>query len=186
MKKLLVIGGAAVMSLALSGVAVGALAGGAPDTGAPGNSATVPSGYTGINDTNLQACMDTKTVCNPVTASELAKQQWSHPLAVGTALLTRAAVEGLVKKSLNASGSPAVFSAQTTGAEVEAMTGMKRSPQIDESRPVWIVTINTPTLTDEGPGRAPEIKSSYSAIVDAATGYITDDCIGCSWLSSSK
>lgn len=174
------------MSLALSGVAIGAIAGGAPDTGSPGNSAAVPSGYAGINDTRLQACMDTKTVCNPVAAAELAKQEWSHPLAAGTALLTRAAVEGLVKKSLNASGSPAVFSVQTTGAEVEVLTGMKRSPQIDESRPVWIVTVNTPTATDGGPGRAPEIKSSYSAIVDAATGYITDDCIGCAWLSSSR
>ena len=54
----------AAATLSVAGVAVAANILATPDTGSSPGDAKVPAGYTGINDPNLQNCMDTQQVCN--------------------------------------------------------------------------------------------------------------------------
>lgn len=53
---------------------------------------------------------------------------------------------------------------------------------VPTSTPVWLVTVNSPMTTDGGPGMPGSTKSSYTAILDAATGQSIDLCIGCATL----
>jgi hypothetical protein len=129
--------------------------------------------------------MDQKKICNPA-AAEQDKQVWSFPLAPGATVLHRVQVEQLIRKDLGLASTTPVFTQVMAGADAEAQVGMQRGANSDPTRPVWIVTVMTPMMTDGGPGTPPRLMQSYSAIVDAASGQVTDDCIGCSWLSTNK
>ncbi|MDQ1747463.1 MAG: hypothetical protein QOD07_1726 [Frankiaceae bacterium] len=178
---------AAVLALAgtVAGVAV-ADSEGAVDTGSGPNDAPVPSGYTGINDPSLQACMAAHDVCNPQAGAELQSVPWATPLPQGASVMTRAQAQQFVLKALGVPSTTQVFSEFLSGANVEQQFGISRSTNVDESRPVWVVTVVTPTYTDGGPGAPGQLKPFYSALVDAGSGEITDDCTGCDWLTSSR
>jgi hypothetical protein len=169
----------------LGSAAVAGVLSATPDNGTDLSSATVPVGYSGLNDHALQSCMDQKKVCNS-TAAGRAKQVWSSPLAPNENVLNRVEVEQLIRKDLGISSAAPVFTEALTGAAAEVQVGMLRGATTDPTRPVWIVTVKTPTMTDGGPGTPPRLMQYYSAIVDAASGQVTDDCIGCSWLSANK
>jgi hypothetical protein len=148
--------------------------------------APVPPGFSGINDPNLQACMATKTVCDPQTLSELQTLPWSSPLAPGTVTISRSAAESLVRNAIHASGTAPVFSAMMSGASAVRLFGVQRNTNTNESRPVWIVTVVSPVRTDGGLAIGPVTMNYYSAVVDAGSGQITDDCIGCDFLTASE
>ena len=100
--------------------------------------------------------------------------------------MTRARAEQFVLNAIGAPSDAPVFSEALSGAEAVQQFGVDRSAVTDESRPVWVVTVLSGVTTDGGPGTPPQEKKVYSAVVDAGSGQITDDCIGCAWLSSSK
>lgn len=100
--------------------------------------------------------------------------------------ITRAGAEQLVLNAVGAPEDAPVFSELLSGGEVVRAFGADRSSVTDESRPIWVVTVRSAVTTDGGPAAPPQESKVYSAIVDAGSGQITDDCIGCSWLSSSK
>lgn len=185
MKKIATLTLAIAAFAALGGVAIASVLQAAPDDGISTSSAKVPSGYSGINDKALQACLDSQAVCNPA-AKSANKQVWESPLAAGQSTLARADIEQLIRKNMGIASSTPVFTAEMSGSQAESAVGMSRGKNIDASRPVWIVTVNTPMYTDGGPNAAPKLMHSYSAIIDAASGQVTDDCIGCTWLTSSK
>lgn len=54
---------------------------------------------------------------------------------------------------------------------------------VDPTTEVWVVTVHAPVVTDGSPAQAPQMKQSYTVILDAANGKMIDDCIGCSTLS---
>lgn len=174
-----------VIGLGVPAIAVAANLGATPDSGAANTGqAPAPAGYTGINDPRLIACMQARQVCNPAAAS-------SEPGPLGApvkgtgAVSSAAAAVALVRASLGAASTSKGGAIEMSGTAAEQLTGQLRSASIDESRPVWVVTIQTPTMTDGSPGRAPEKKDSYSEIVDATTGLGTEDCVGCSWVPVS-
>jgi hypothetical protein len=111
---------------------------------------------------------------------------WSSPLPSGAATMSRADAEQLARTAIHAANIAPTFSAMLSGSKAIQKFGIVRSSNTDESRPVWIVTVVSPVNTDGGPGVAPQTKKYYSAIVDAGSKQITDDCIGCDWLTVSK
>lgn len=180
---------AAVSIVAVSGIGGIAVAnnfGGTPDNGTGPNSAPIPPGYSSINDPNLRSCMEAKQVCNPRALPELGSAPWASPLPSGAATMSRADAEQLARTAIHAINAAPVFSVMMSGSDVLQKFGVARSGNTDESRPVWIVTVVSPANTDGGPGVAPQTKGYYSAIVDAGSNQITDDCIGCDWLTVSK
>lgn len=111
---------------------------------------------------------------------------WSSPLPLGAATVSRADAEQLARTAIHAANIAPTFSAMMSGSNAIQKFGISRSSKTDESRPVWIVTVVSPINTDGGPGAAPQPKKYYSAIVDAGSKQMTDDCIGCDWLTVSK
>jgi hypothetical protein len=167
------------------GVAVGERAGGLLDTGGSPGDARVPSGYSGINDPNLLACMAKHDVCNPQAEAELKSVPWASPLPNGAPTVSRKKAEQNARVAIGAPNNAPTYSEFSTGSAAVGKLGLERSTNVDESRPVWIVTVEARVFTDGGPGAAPQAKNSYSAVVDAGSGLITDDCIGCEWLTAS-
>lgn len=148
--------------------------------------AKVPAGYSGINDPRLLACMQRKLVCNRVAAGEL-RQSFSRPTVAGATLISRGRAEGEARSMVGASATAPTHSALMTGAQFLAAFRQQRSANIDESRPVWIVTVNAPIPARMSDGlQAATSEASYSAVIDAATGILTDDCLGCSWMTVSR
>lgn len=153
----------------------------------PRRTISVPPGYTGINDPRLQRCMREHRVCNP----DATKGETDGPngpihtrLKPGEKILSRAAVvkvahgDDLQYK--------AIYTALMTGQQAIDRFHAERSAGIDESRPVWVVTIIDDMWTDGGPGVKPKHFPGGSAIVDAVTGEVTDSCTGCLWLTESE
>ncbi len=85
-----------------------------------------------------------------------------------------------------ASASAPTFSQLMTGEQFQTATAEPRSTNVDEGRKVWVVTVSGSFKTDGSPGTAGKEKQFYSAVVDAASGIITDDCVGCGWVTVSK
>jgi len=178
---------AAVAALGtVGGVALADIAGGRVDTGTSRRDAAVPRPYSGINDPSLQACMAAHQVCNAAALPELQTLPWSAPLPRGAGIVSRAQAEQFVRGAIKAPGTARTFSGLRTGIAAIHEFGINRNATTNETRLVWIVTVYAPVSTDGGPGAAPQLKQSYSAVVDAGSGQITDDCIGCAWLTSSK
>jgi hypothetical protein len=168
------------------GIAVANISGGTPDTGSGLNEVSVPQGYSGINDPNLQKCMATQTVCNPAALPELQGLPWTSPLPAGSTIMSRTQAEQYARVAIGAATDAPTFSELMTGDAAIKQLGVDRLATTNESRPVWIVTVRAPVTTDGGPAVAPQVKQFYSAVVDAGSGQITDDCVGCAWLSASR
>lgn len=148
--------------------------------------AKAPAGYSGINDPRLLACMQRKMACNPVAAGEL-RQPFSQPLVAGAVLISRARAVAEARSMVGAGAIVPTHSALMTGAQFLTTFHQQRSANIDESRPVWIVTVDAPIPARMSDGlQAPTFKAAYSAVLDGATGILTDDCLGCSWLTVSR
>jgi hypothetical protein len=167
------------------GVAVGERAAARFDNGASPGDARVPNGYSGINDPRLLACMRARAVCNPQAEAELESVPWASPLPAGASTVGRAKAEQNARAAIGAPAGAATYSQFMPGAAAVQRFHVDRSTNVDESRPVWIVTVKARVFTDGSPAAAPQAKDSYSAIVDAGSGLVTDDCIGCSWLTAS-
>lgn len=170
----------------VGGVAVAEAGGGTPDTGSGSKDLAAPPGYSGINDPALQTCMATQTVCNPNAAPELRTLPWSSPLPSGSTISSRAQAEQFVRHAIGAPDGAKTFSELLKGSSAVQELGIDRNTNTDESRPVWIVTVFADVSTDGGLAVKSQVKHVYSAVVDAGSGQITDDCIGCQWLSSSQ
>ena len=182
--KLALLTGLALVVVTPVGVAVSERVG-RVDSGASPADARVPNGYSGINDPRLLACMRAHAVCNPQAEAELKAVPWASPLAAGAPTVGRAKAEQTARAAVNAPAGAAAYSQLMTGSAAVQRFQLDRSTNVDESRPVWIVTVKARVFTDGGPGAAPQAKDSYSAVVDAGSGLITDDCIGCGWLTAS-
>lgn len=65
-------------------------------------------------------------------------------------------------------------------SDYERATGDRESPLFDHSRPVWIVTVHEPAMTEGGLGTPPVKMAVHSVVLDAATGEAMSGCIGCS------
>ena len=168
-----------------AGVAVGERAVAKFDSGASPSDARVPDGYSGINDPKLLACMRAHAVCNPQAQAELKSVPWASPLAAGAPTVGRSQAEQTARAAIGAPAGAAAYSQLMTGSAAVGRFHVDRSTNVEESRPVWIVTIKARVFTDGGPAAAPQAKDSYSAVVDAGSGLVTDDCIGCAWLTAS-
>jgi hypothetical protein len=46
---------------------------------------------------------------------------------------------------------------------------------------VWVVTVHAAVQTE---GLNPRDKDGFSFVIDAFTGKVTDECIGCLWLTA--
>ena len=155
---------------------------GTVDTGVgTANGAPVPLGYTGINDPALIACMQAKKVCNPA-AEEV--DPLSDSAGSGLTIGDASQALALARTSTHAASTAPGGALSMTGTQAQQFTGETRRPTIDESRPVWVVTVATPVWTDGSPARPAALKEAYSAIVDAGSGEITDECIGCAWVAT--
>jgi hypothetical protein len=181
--KLAVLAGLALVVTPV-GVAVSERAG-RVDSGTSPADARVPSGYSGINDPRLLACMRAQRVCNPQAEAELKSVPWASPLAAGAPTVGRSKAEQTARAAIGAPAGAAAYSQLMTGSAAVGRFHVDRSTNVDESRPVWIVTVKARVFTDGGPAAAPQAKDSYSAVLDAGSGLITDDCIGCAWLTAS-
>jgi hypothetical protein len=184
--KVALITGALVVAGAIGGSAIAAVSGGTPDTGTGANDIAVPPGYTGINDPNLQACMAAKQVCNPSALPEIRTLPWAATPAVNATGMSRSDAEQLVRNAIGAPAMATIFSEQLTGSAAIAQLGIDRNSTTNESREVWVVTVLAAVTTDGSPATAPTTRGAYSAVVDESSGQITDDCIGCKWLSASQ
>ena len=155
------------------------------DTGGSPADARVPPGYSGINDPKLLACMRAHDVCNPQAEAELKSVPWASPLPQGAPVVARQKAEQTARAAIGATAGASTHSEFMPGFAAVQRFGLDRSTNVDESRPVWIVTVEARVFTDGAPGAVPEARNSYSAVVDAGSGLITDDCIGCDWLTAS-
>lgn len=178
-------GAGVAAAVSIGGVAIADATDGPVDTGTGANDAPAPAGYTGINDPSLHACMAARQQCNPQGEAELQAVPWSTPLPAGAAQLSRAQAQQFVLQAIGAPVTAQVFSELLTGSQAAQAFGVNRASNVDESRPVWVVTVIAPTTTDGGPAALPAVKPFYSALVDAGSGEITDDCTGCEWLTRS-
>jgi len=106
--------------------------------------------------------------------------------ATGLSTLSRGEIEQLARRNFGVNPSAPVFTAEMTKSDAESAFAISLGGGVDPSRPVWVVTVNVLMHTDGGPSRAPKLMHSYSAIVNAESGQVTDDCIGCSWLSANE
>ncbi len=153
----------------------------------------VPSQYKGINDPKLLACQQTHVVCNKGAQSwkEIAALPVSKPAPHGAKIISLARAEYLARHMAlgnAAESAAAVLSAPARGLLLSGSQAMgrfhfDRSNFINEGRPVWIITVRATVRTD-GVARV-WVKHYYSAVIDAITGSLTDDCLGCDWVPPS-
>jgi hypothetical protein len=184
--KIAIASGLVIVVSSVGGIAIASGFSGVPDTGGGPGDAPAPTGYSGINDPSLNSCLAAQRQCNPQAAAELQNNPWSSPLPVGASVMSRLAVEQFVRRTIGAASSAPAFSQYLTGAEAIQILDIQRNSNVDESRPIWIVTVNANIETDGSPASKPMLEQYYSAIVDAGSGQITDDCIGCRWLTASS
>lgn len=103
--------------------------------------------------------------------------------APGSAAASAAGPTSSPGPTLSAAPSPAPAPASgvlMTGAQAMALFRIQRSANIDETRMVWVITLKIDLKPDS---LVPvPTRHYYSAIIDAASGVLTDDCIGCQWI----
>jgi hypothetical protein len=178
--RILVTGVVALGSLAAPAAAISFVAPKADSgTSGPGN-APVPPGFTGINDPDLRSCMEQKHVCNPNAVGD-DQTSLSQPGSAGTALIGEAEAMAIARAA-SGSASASGKARRMSGTEAEAFAQQSRSPDIDGARQVWVVSIDATVTTDGSPAQPPKAVDGYSAIMDAITGEITDECLGCFWV----
>ena len=100
-------------------------------------------------------------------------------------IVSRKRAEEVVRRAVVARESAPTFSLLMTWSMASSLFNLDRTQTAKATRLIWLVTVKTRVRSDGGPATAPELKRFYSAVVDARTGRITDDCIGCAWLRKS-
>jgi hypothetical protein len=176
-RRKLVMAAAACALLAVLGAGTGLAVGSQPAPRAP-----VPHGYSGINDPRLLACEHAKRVCNAGAASrkQIMAEPFTQPLPAHALLITKLTAERLARQTVHATPNAPAFAQLMTGSQLERRFGMPRDQVVNEARPVWVVTVRA-TVVPDSPVPMPA-KHFYTAIIDAASGILTDDCLGCDWI----
>ena len=177
----------AVGLMSLASLASALLVSAGAESSAPqqSGSGAVPGRYSGVGDPQLLACMQTHAVCNPAAAGELV-QVFSSPLAANAAQMGRTEAEAAARSVIGAPPSAPTFSSHMSGSRFLARFSVARSVNVDESRPVWVVTVEAPVPISVMDGILSKPQTAYSAVIDAGSGIITTDCLGCVWLTSSE
>ena len=103
-----------------------------------------------------------------------------YPRASRALPLSRAGAESFARRVSSAAPDAPTFSEEMSGADFISRFNEDRREAIDESRPVWVVTVKTPV---RGDGIVPTSYDNYNIVIDAVDGIGTDDCLGCDWLS---
>jgi hypothetical protein len=135
----------------------------------------------------LRECMAQGLICNAAAGKELE----TAPLAaVPTGkTLSEAAAIAIARRiaqtplTPEAPDSVPAYAKLVTYRDVLDATNGSASAVTDTSRLVWVVTVVAPIATDGSPARAAEVKSAYTAVLDAETGKAIDICIGCNTLA---
>ncbi len=149
------------------------------------NSPSVPPGYTGLNDPALKACMQAHQICNSAAyKQDFGSETETAPIPQGAALMARASAEAVAIGSSTIT-SP-TYSAMMSGVQADAKFSIGRPLSYDSSRPVWVVAVHAHVATDGGPAAAGKAKDAFSVVIDAASGRVTDMCIGCAWLTQGS
>jgi hypothetical protein len=121
-------------------------------------------------------------VCDPAALTDdAATTPFYNPLPVGATLLSQAAAVDIALDDFGAPGTAPHDAHLTTGAAFELATGVSRTYGFDTARPIWVVHVVHPVMTDGSPATPGHLEPQYSVLVDAATGGITDYCLGCDW-----
>jgi hypothetical protein len=168
-----------------------ASAGSAPASGAAGRSRGVASGHAAPSHTMsraMVACERAHAVCDPAA---LRRFPLLKPDAAGARLLTESQV---LRRSAWSAGDTAGATLMTYGAAAARYPALAADTGVvSAKRLVWLVTVyfskpvNEPYAGGYGPqGRASTMKiSRESAVIDAATGQVTDSCLGCAAAAAS-
>jgi hypothetical protein len=133
----------------------------------------------------LSTCLHTEKVCNQAAWNKLTALPVAQPPAPHARLASSASVIAEARSLTRATATAPAATALMTGAQFLQRYGISRNSYINETRPVWIVTVKTPMRTDGGPARAGKLFDQVSFVIDAQTKTITDECIGCAWLPAS-
>jgi hypothetical protein len=99
--------------------------------------------------------------------------------------VSRKTAEDVVRVAVHAPDTAPTFSALMTWSRAASVFNLDRSHTPHETKLIWIVTVKTRVRTDGGPAAPPDVKRFYSAVVDAGSRRIIDECIGCAWLGKS-
>lgn len=148
--------------------------------------AYAPPGYSGPSDPKLLACEHAQKVCDPRASSwkVIMAQPFSHPMRAGALVITPVRAVALARSMVRASPNAPVSGVMMTGAQAIALFKIDRGANVDESRPVWVITIQMDIKPDSVTPMP--VRHYYSAIIDAGSGILTDDCIGCQWVAGGK
>lgn len=152
---------------------------GSPDTT---TSESVPSPYTGLDDPGLASCIAQEGVCDESAVQELTGVPEALPAPAGAPVIARGRAESIARGNLT---SAAVEYSRlfTSGKAADDALNIGRASSYDASRAVWVVTVHAAVQTE---GLNPRDKDGLSLVIDAFTGKVTDECIGCLWLTSSR
>lgn len=141
------------------------------------------AGGPGDSSVTVPACGRPHYVCN--------RRAWQamplgKPDAAGATLMTESQA---ISDAGWQSGGQVGAQEMTYGQAMNAYPSVAGENFIDQTRPVWIVTLYYPTSIPN-PGSAPAgvtlpNVSSVTIVIDAATGVETDWCAGCSTVPAS-
>lgn len=136
-----------------------------------------------LNSRPEQACVDAGgRMCNSSGDPEDPKlNPFREPAAVDPAYLPRSRVVASLQVVVPEATSANSAAVLTTRDEFEQRTGIASTAAANPDRKVWVATVYAPTLTEGSPAVPPKRVLSYSAVIDAESGQVTDDCKGCDW-----
>ena len=163
---------AAVGALAAVGaVTVGVIAhsdgvGAATGGSAPSSTAaTIPAVSTCPQTTqcDIDALNDRRAHFPPAQPIDSSKPWVSSSNAV-------AAAQTLASVPTSQQSSLPVKSEQMTMGNFDKMAGVGKDPLIDDSRPVWVISVHGPIAESVPPGHPEVTKSVYTTVIDAPTG----------------
>lgn len=167
------LGGSCLVLLVLGGgVLVVRGAGGGPAAGSPAVQA---------NDPAVEACVERREInCNPnpaVYPTFIANNPVAQPPNTSAAVISEArALEIARGPSLSA---PA-HAAFVTHSQLVAMDqSLADNGVVNPDRKLWVVTVQADTWSRGSPSRKPWEVHSYTVVIDAQTGIVTDACYGC-------
>ena len=176
-----------IAASAATGIAVmtaGAVALAAENSPPPKSAASIPGFPGGINNHKLVACMQAQHTCNPQASSwkQLHALDVSKPPSRNAHLMTSQAAASEARDMFHGASNSAAGSALMTGRAFQRQFHVDRNLYINENRLIWVVTVKTRVRTDGGPARRGKVFDQASVIIDAASGAVTDACIGCAWV----
>lgn len=136
--------------------------------------------------TKLATCLHTEKVCNQSAWKQLTALPVAQPPAAHARLVTSASVIARARSLTRAAATAPAATALMTGTQFQHRYGVSRNAYINETRSVWIVTVKTLMRTDGSPARPGKLFDQVSFAIDAQTGAVTDECIGCAWVQAAS